>query len=137
MGSWDLLFLKGFDPSGRIHYPYDKNIKGFAVFDKQNNFTIQYYDATRTRMSKSDPFYCSDAEIRIAFLSGASFFGNYHLSGDSLILNVKAASNPNMNSYSETRLYELRGDTLLMKAPAKKLNGILLQEHSVWRRSGK
>lgn len=137
VGSWELIYLKGIDPAGQIHYPYDKNVEGFAVFDKQHNFSIQYYDASRSGMSHADPFYCSDAEIRIAFLSGVSFFGNYKLKGDSLQLNIKAAGNPNLNYRKENGLIELRGDTLLLITPPQKLNGIYLQEHSVWKRSGK
>ncbi len=136
IGSWELLVLKGVDPAGRIHYPYDKNVEGFAVFDKRHNFTIQYYDASRTRMSHQDPYYCSDAEIRIAFLSGTSFFGNYDLIGDSLQLKIKAACNPNLNYRMETGYFKLHGDTLLIITPLQKLNGIYLQEHSVWKRSG-
>ena len=136
-GSWELLSLKGIDPSGRIHYPYDKNVEGFAVFDKQNNFTIQYYDASRTRMSNYDPYYCSDAEIRIAFLSGASFFGNYTLKGDSVTLKIKASENPNFNYTKERRYVEILSDTLLLISPGRKLNGIYMQEHSVWKRTGR
>ncbi len=136
-GSWKLLFLKGIDSSGRIHYPYDREIEGIAFFDSQHNFAIQYYDANRTALSNRDPYYCSDAEIRIAFLSGASFFGNYNISGDTLILNIRASGNPNMNFKREKRYYELRGDSLLIVAPARKLNGVIMQEHSIWKRSGK
>ena len=137
VGSWELIYLKGVDPAGQVHYPYDKNVEGFAVFDRQHNFSIQYYDASRTAMSRTDPYYCSDAEIRIAFLSGASFFGNYKLESDSLQLNIKAADNPNLNHRQETGLIKLHGDTLLLITPPQRLNGIYLQEHSLWKRLGK
>lgn len=137
IGSWKLLQVKGVDKSGHIHYPYDKSVEGFAVFDKQQNFSIQYYDASRSGMSHADPYYCSDAEIRIAFLSGVSYFGDYKLSGDSLQLNIKASVNPNLNYRKGTGVIKLQGDTLLLITPSQKLNGIYLQEHSVWKRSGK
>ena len=132
-GTWKLLTMKGIDASGHIHYPFDRQVDGLAVFDKQNNFSIQYYDAARSSMSHSDPYYCSDAEIRIAFLSGLSFFGTYDHNADTLTLKIKASGNPNLNNRIERRYCKMRGDTLLMIAPAKKLNAIFLQEHSVWK----
>jgi hypothetical protein len=135
-GSWELIIYKGVDPSGRIHYPYDKDVQGFAMFDKENKFSLQVYDATRPRLSNNDPFFCSDPEIRIAFLSERSCFGTYQMRGDSILFHIDAANLPNLSGEIEKRYFELRGDTLLLIAPSRRLNGVFLAEHSVWIKKG-
>jgi hypothetical protein len=134
VGSYELLIYKGIDPSGRIHYPYDKKVKGFATFDQQNNFSIQLYDATRPTLSNNDPFFCNDPEIRIAFLSARSCFGTYQITKDKIIFSIAAANLPNLSGHNDLRYFELHGDTLLLIAPGRRLNGIQLAEHSIWLR---
>lgn len=137
VGSWELLSFKGVTPSGRVHYPYDTEVKGIAFFTDENNFSIQLYDATRPRLSNKDPFFCSDPEIRIAFLSERSCFGNYEVSIDSIHFYINGANLPNLSGIKETRYYELHGDTMLLVSPIRRLNGILLAEHSIWIYKGR
>jgi hypothetical protein len=133
-GSWKLINLKGVDPAGRVHYPYEKDVTGFATFDEHNYFTMQYYASSRPLLSKRDPYYCSDPEIRIAFLSGASCYGTYQLSGDSLFLRVTASINPSWSWSMKKSYFKLQGDTLLLVSSGRLLNGLFLREHSLWLR---
>lgn len=136
VGSWNLLLLKGEDSQGHFQYPFDKEVKGFACFDSDKNFSLQYFDATRPRMSSNDPFFSGDSEIRIAFLSGRSLFGKYRLFKDTVSMNIDASLNPNLSGNSEKWYYRIKGDTMLMIAPSKKLNGVFLKEYSIWLKSG-
>ena len=137
VGSWNLLILKGEDSQGHFQYPFDVKVKGYASFDGNNNFSIQYYDATRPRMKYNDPFFSSDPEIRIAFLSGQSMFGKYELFQDSVGIKIAASLNPNFSGILEKRYYKILGDTMLMIAPGRNVNGVYLKEHSIWLRSDK
>jgi hypothetical protein len=137
VGSWDLLILKGEDRQGHFQYPFDKDVKGFAFFDKNNNFSLQYFDASRPRMKNTDPFFSSDPEIRIAFLTGQSLYGKYRLFQDSIGMNIDASLNPNFSGTWEKRYYRIKGDTMLIIAPGRKVNGIFLKEYSIWLKSGK
>ena len=136
VGSWNLLLLKAEDSQGHFQYPFDKEVKGFACFDSDNNFSVQYFDATRPRMKSNDPFFSSDSEIRIAFLSGQSLFGKYSLFKDTVSMNIDASLNPNLSGNGEKWYYRIKGDTMLMIAPYKKLNGVILKEYSIWLKSG-
>jgi hypothetical protein len=131
-GSWELISYKGIDPSGRVHYPYGKDVKGLAVFDKNNKFSLQLYDATRPRLSNNDPFFCSDPEIRIAFLSEQSCFGMYQMRDDSVLFQIDAANLQNLSGDIEKRYCKIKGDTLLLISPGRRLNGVFLAEHSIW-----
>ena len=133
-GTWFLISLKGEDLTGRIHYPYDEEVKGQAVFTDGMNFSIQYYDATRPDLSQRDPYFCSDPEIRIAYLSSSACFGTYEQKGDSLTLNISDAANPNLGGQICKCALRFRGDTMLMISPLKKLNGVLMAEHAIWLR---
>jgi len=137
VGSWELLLLKSQDASGHFQYPFDKEVKGFASFDKYNNFSIQYFDATRPRMKYSDPFFSSDPEIRIAFLSGQSLFGKYRVFKDTVSLNIDAALNPNLSETRQNRFYRIKGDTMLLVAPGRNVNGVYLREYSIWLKAGR
>ncbi len=137
VGSWDLLILKGEDDQGHFQYPFDKEVKGFACFDTDNNFSVQYFDATRPRMKSNDPFFSSDPEIRIAFLSGQSMFGKYRLFKDTVGMDIDVSLNPNLSGNWEKWYYRIKGDTMLMIAPGKKLNGVLLKEYSIWLKAGR
>jgi hypothetical protein len=133
-GTYELIIYKGIDHLGRIHYPYNEKVKGIAIFDETEKFVIQLYDATRPYLSNSDPFFCSDPEIRIAFLSEKSFFGHYQFDGDTIALRFEGANLPNLTNKVEKRYYELQGDSLLIIGPARMHNGISLAEHSTWIR---
>ncbi len=137
VGSWNLVSLKGEDSEGRFQYPFDKKVKGFAYFDNENNFSIQYYDATRPKMRFNDPFFCSNAEIRIAFLSGYALFGKYKLFRDTVGIQIYSALNPNLSESYEKRYCKILGDTMLMIAPGKNINGVFLKEHSIWLKYGR
>jgi hypothetical protein len=133
-GTWSLLSLKGEDLTGRIHYPYDEKVQGQAVFTSEMNFSVQYYDATRPALSQSDPYFCTDPEIRIAYLSGNAYFGSYELKDDSLYLKIKNSTNPNLSNQICKCTLQFRGDTMLQISPMKKLNGVLMTEHTIWIR---
>jgi hypothetical protein len=135
IGSWNLITLKGIDMAGRIHYPYEKNVQGFATFDTLNNFTMQFYASSRPLMANRDPYYCSDSDIRIAFLSCNSSYGKYRLSADSLFLQLTASLNPTLSWSSERLSYKIHGDTLLLVTPGRIRNGFMLSEHTVWLRA--
>lgn len=137
VGSWNLLMIKAKDSKGHFQYPFDKEVKGFACFDMNNNFSLQYYDASRPRMKSNDPFFSSNSEIRIAYLSGQSLFGKYRLFKDTLGLSIDASLNPNYTGMWEKRYYRIKGDTMLMIAPGRTVNGIFLEEYSIWIRSVK
>jgi hypothetical protein len=107
-------------------------VKGFAMFDSKNKFSIQIYDANRPRLSNNDPFFCSDPEIRIAFLSEQTSFGTCQISNDSIVFMIDAANLPNLTGKLDKRYFELHGDTMLLIAPYRRLNGILLSEYSIW-----
>lgn len=135
IGSFELMNYKGVDSSGRVHYPYEKEVKGFAVFDENSNYSFQLYNANRPPLSNADPFFCSNPEIRIAFLSERSSYGNYEIQGDSFLFRIEAAHLPNLEGKIEKRYFEMHGDTLLIIAPGRKLNGVFMREQSIWIRS--
>jgi hypothetical protein len=135
-GTWEIIYYKGEDDKGRLHYPFDE-VKGMAVFDKHNNYTIQFYAAERDNLSKSDPFFGSDAELRITFLTSRSAFGTYSVEGDFLILKPEAANIPNLASQPEKRPYIIKGDSMLMYSPPIRWNGIEMIEHTLWVRRKK
>jgi hypothetical protein len=135
VGSWTILSYKGIDASGHVHYPYEKDLKGFATFDSAYNYSIAYYTASRPVLSNRDPFFCSDAEIRIAFLSENSFYGTYRQTTDSLFFEVIASSNPSLSWSKERFRYRTHADTLLLISSPKRINGLTLNEYSLWLRN--
>jgi hypothetical protein len=136
-GTWELLSFKGIDPSGRIQYPYGKQVKGIAFFTDELEFSMQFYDATRPRQSTSDPFFCSDPEIRISYLTARSCFGSYSMSDDSITFSIEAANLPNLSGVNEKRYFKMYGDTMLLISPIRRLNGVFLSEHTIWVNKGK
>ena len=133
-GTWKLLNLEARDMAGKVYYPYDEKVQGMALFNDSTHFSIQYYDATRPALSQQDPFYCTDPEIRIAFLSGSAFYGYYEEYPDTLELKIITGFNPNLQLRKRKYSIQFKGDTLLMQAPIRRWNGVLLSEHSIWLR---
>ena len=134
-GSWKILTMKGVDAAGRIHYPFEKEVNGFTTFDRANNFSMQFYASSRPVFSNRDPYFCSDAEIRIAFLSESSAYGTFRQTTDSIFLQTVASNNPSRSWSHDRYAYKIHGDTLLLISSPKKINGQLLAEYSVWLRS--
>jgi hypothetical protein len=98
---------------------------------------VNYFNATRPPMKNNDAFYCSDAEIRIAFLSGYSSFGKYNVSGDSLNLYIVGSTISNQTGTNQHSYFETHKDTLLIISDEQMLSGVRLKNHSIWLRSKK
>lgn len=133
-GTWELVYYKGEDRQGRYHYPFDREVVGQAVFDTTGSFGIQIYDAEREVFPGADPFFNSNAEIRLAFLTARASFGYYEITEGRLNLTHTAATLPNLSGTMQVNDFIIQGDSLLIVSPEVILNGIALKEHTLWVR---
>jgi hypothetical protein len=133
-GTWKIIYYKAEDAGGRFHYPYGREVDGLIVFDPFNNFSIQFYDSDRPSLSKSDPYYCADPEIRIAFLSSFSSYGIYQLTENKIVMETKNSNLPGRSGQVVEYTYRQMGDTLLTASPALRLSGVDMTEHTLWVR---
>ncbi|MBN1598722.1 MAG: lipocalin-like domain-containing protein [Bacteroidales bacterium] len=136
-GTWKLLVYKTESPDGHIKYPFEKDVDGMAVFDRKNNFSFQFYDGSRSRFLKSDPYFSTNPEIRIAFLTSRTSFGKYQINADTVFLKIKAALIPNYSGTVTKYFFKIKGDTLLMISPGMLQAGDLLSEHTIWIKESK
>lgn len=135
-GTWELLSLQGEDLAGNINYPFEMNAEGICFFDANNNFSIQYSAPDRPRLSRQDPYYCEDPEIRIAYLSARAFYGTYQLTADTVAFNIENSSFSNISGLLMKYAYRTQGDTLHLISPKMRLNGQVINEHSFWYQEG-
>jgi hypothetical protein len=130
-GTWTLVAADVRRPDGSIERDYGAAPKGRLAIDAQGRYTLQIFKAERPRFAAADKAAGTDAEFRAAVLGSSTHYGAITLEDGQLVFHIEAASFPNWEGTVQRRSFELHGDELRYRVPARPDGGIPL---SVWRR---
>jgi len=121
VGTWTLTAADKLLPNGIRTSDYGENPHGLVIFTADGHYTVEIYRADRKKFSSSDRLRGTPDEYRQAFLGMSAHFGRYtvdaHMRTISFI--IDRASFPNWDNATQVRSYELRGDELSWKVPAR------------------
>ena len=109
-------------PDGTRIPDYGSNPHGLAIFTADGYYSIQVYRAERLKFSTGDKFNGTPEEYEDASLSMSVLFGRYSVDPvkGTITLHIDRSSVPNLDDTTQVRPYELKGDTLSWKVPARK-----------------
>jgi hypothetical protein len=130
-GSWTLVAADVQRPDGSIERDYGAAPKGRLVIDAQGRYALQIFKAERPRFASADKSAGTGDEFRAAVLGSSTHYGTIALEDGQLVFRIEAASFPNWEGTVQRRSYELHGDELRYRVPARPDGGIPI---SVWRR---
>lgn len=132
-GTWTLVAADVLHPDGSRSHDYGDAPKGLLLIDRMGHYSLQIYRADRSRFANPDKAKASAQEYRAAVMGASTHFGTLTVEPDrhQLIFHIEGASFPNWERQQQTRAFELHGDTLSYRVPARPNGDVPV---SIWRR---
>jgi len=109
-------------PDGSRVSDYGNNPHGLAIFTADGYYSLQIYRAERLKFSSGEKFNGTPEEYKDVSLSMSVSFGRYSFDPvkGTITFHVDRSSVPNLDDTTRVLAFELKGDTLSWKVPARK-----------------
>lgn len=122
VGTWVLTAADKLLPNGTRVSDYGSNPHGLAIFTSSGYYSIQIYRAERIKFASGDKFTGTPEEYKDASLGMSVSFGRYDIDPGkgTITFHTERSSVPNRDGTTHDDPYELKGDTLSWKVPARK-----------------
>ncbi|MGZ5202016.1 MAG: lipocalin-like domain-containing protein [Telluria sp.] len=130
-GTWTLVAADVQRPNGNIERDYGEAPKGRLSIDAQGRYALQIFKAERPRFASGDKSAGTGDEFRAAVLGSSTHYGNVAVQDGQLVFHIEGSSFPNWEGTVQRRSFELEGDELRYRVPARPDGGIPI---SIWRR---
>ncbi|OEZ61557.1 lipocalin-like domain-containing protein [Duganella sp. HH105] len=132
-GTWTLVAADQLLPDGTRIHDYGEAPAGLMMIDKQGRYSVQIYRTGRPRFAGGDKKNGTPAEFEAAVLGASTHFGTVAIDSEArtLTFSIASAAFSNWEGTQQKRAYELNGDELSYRVPARPDGHIPL---SVWRR---
>lgn len=132
-GTWTLVAADRILPDGTRVRDYGDAPAGLMMIDKQGRYSVQIYRSGRPHFTGGDKKNGTPAEFEAAALGSSTHFGTIAIDSEThmLTFSIASAAFPNWEGTQQQRRYELEGDELRYRVPARPDGQIPV---SVWRR---
>jgi hypothetical protein len=121
VGSWKLIAADKLLPDGTRVADYGAEPHGMAIFTPDGHMMIEVFRDVRTRFAGNDRAKGTFNEYKDASLSSSCLFGTYTVdpATSKVTMKIDRSTFPNIDDTTQVRAYELKGDTLSWKVPAR------------------
>ena len=121
VGSWKLIAADKLLPDGARVADYGTQPHGLAIFTADGNFAVEIFRDVRTKFAGNDRAKATFDEYKDAQLSGSCLFGTYSVdpASSKVTMKIDRSTFPNNDDTTQVRAYELKGDTLSWRVPAR------------------
>jgi hypothetical protein len=132
-GTWALVAADLIRPDGSRARDYGAAPAGLMMIDAHGRYAVQIYKSERPRFAGADKKNGTPAEFEAAVMGSSAHFGTVAVdeAARTLTFSIASAAFPNWEGTQQKRSYELNGDELSYRVPARPDGNIPL---SVWRR---
>jgi hypothetical protein len=132
-GTWTLAAADLIRPDGTRDHDFGASPKGLMMIDAEGRYTVQIYRSERPRFASGEKKKGTSAEFEAAVMGASTHFGTLAIDEETrtLTFSIASAAFPNWEGTRQKRSYELNGDELSYRVPARPDGNIPL---SVWRR---
>lgn len=132
-GTWTLVAADKILPDGSRQHDYGDAPSGLLMIDTDGRYTLQIYRQERPRFTGGDKKTGTPQEFRAAVEGSSTHFGRLAIDEPSQTLTfiIESAAFSNWEGSRQERRYELNGDELRYRVPARPDGQVPL---SVWRR---
>jgi hypothetical protein len=120
-GTWKLIAADKILPDGTRVPDYGTQPHGLAIFTADGYFTVEVFRDVRVKFASNDRAKGTLEEYKDASLSASCLFGTYSIdpATSKVTMKIDRATFPNNDETTQVRAYELKGDTLSWKVPAR------------------
>lgn len=132
-GTWTLVAADVIHADGTRTRDFGAAPKGLLLIDAQGRYSLQIFKAERPHFASGDKQTGTPAEFEAAVLGSSTHFGTISANpaAGTLTFHIENASFPNWEGTVQQRHYELNGDELSYRLPARPDGNTPI---SVWRR---
>jgi hypothetical protein len=122
VGTWVLTAAVKLLPDGSRVSDYGEHPHGLCIFTSDGYYSLQIYRAERLKFASGEKFSGTPEEYKDVSLSMSVSFGRYSIDPvkGTITFHVDRSSVPNLDDTTRSLPYELKGDTLSWKVPARK-----------------
>jgi hypothetical protein len=120
-GTWILTGAEKQLADGTRTLDYGPNPHGLAIFTADGYYSVQIYRAERVKFASGDKFKGTPEEYKEVSLSTSVHFGRYSVDPDkhTITFRIDRSSVPNQDDTTQVRPFELKGDELSWRVPAR------------------
>jgi lipocalin-like protein len=121
VGTWKLIAADKLLPDGTRVADYGTQPHGMAIFTADGHMMIEVFRDVRIKFAGNDRAKGTFDEYKDAALSASCSFGTYSVDPASgkVTMKIDRSTFPNNDDTTQVRAYELKGDTLSWKVPAR------------------
>lgn len=121
VGTWKLIAADKLLPNGTRVSDYGTQPHGMAIFTADGNFMVEVFRDVRVKFAGNDRAKGTFEEYKDASLSASCSFGTYSVDPASgkVIMKIDRSTFPNYDDTTQVRAFELKGDILSWKVPAR------------------
>jgi hypothetical protein len=121
VGTWVLTGADKLLPDGSRVSDFGDNPHGLIIFTADGHYSVQIYRADRVKFSSGDKLKGTPEEYKDASFGMSVHFGRYTVdpAKRTISFHIDRASFPNWDDTTQVRTYELKGDELSWKVPAR------------------
>ena len=121
VGSWKLIAADKLLPDGTRVADYGAEPHGMAIFTADGHMMIEIFRDVRTKFAGNDRAKGTFEEYKDVSLSSSCSFGTYSVdpASSKVTMKIDRSTFPNNDDSTQVRTYELKGDTLSWKVPAR------------------
>lgn len=122
-GAWRLRSFEFTDSGGNVFHPLGERPEGSLVVAHTGHVVLSFAASDRSKFASSDLFAGTNEERAAATAGYVSMGGPAEITSDAITIQVEYSLFPNWIGGTQTRLYELDGDTLTLRTPGPRLFG--------------
>jgi hypothetical protein len=121
VGSWKLIAADKLLPDGTRVADYGAEPHGMAIFTPDGHMMIEVFRDVRTKFAGNDRAKGTFEEYKDASLSSSCLFGTYSVdpATSKVTMKIDRSTFPNIDDTTQVRAYELKGDILSWRVPAR------------------
>ena len=132
-GTWTLQAADRLLPDGTRAPDYGAHPDGRLMVDDRGRYALVIFKAERPDFASPDKALGTDAEVRAAMLGSSCHHGSLEIdwATGTLTFLIEDATFPNWRGQKQVRPFEVQGDVLSYRLPARPDGSVPI---SVWRR---
>jgi lipocalin-like protein len=121
VGTWKLIAADKLLPDGTRVADYGAQPHGMAIFTADGHMMIEVFRDVRIKFAGNDRAKGTFEEYKDVSLSASCLFGTYSVdtASSKVTMKIDRSTFPNYDDTTQVRAYELKGDTLSWKVPAR------------------
>jgi hypothetical protein len=121
VGHWKLIAADKLLPDGTRVADYGAEPHGMAIFTADGYFMVEVFRDVRVKFAGNDRAKGTPEEYKDASLSASCLFGTYSVdpATSKVTMKIDRSTFPNYDETTQVRAYELMGDTLSWRVPAR------------------